>query len=189
MTPRKLSLAATRKGAAAADRSEQLPPSIDLDRYVPAYLIWLGNKLTRGASQHYLNLFGIGAEVWRCMALLAAQGSITAQEVSQVIGMDKASVSRCFKQMAAKQLITMQLDPTDGRLRRASFTEHGRHVHDQILAIALERERALLAVLSPAEQDTLLHLLKRLHENLPEVEKATQVFVADSLGRPAKPNH
>ena len=32
---------------------------IDLDRYVPAYFVWIANKLTRGASQNYLNLFGV----------------------------------------------------------------------------------------------------------------------------------
>ena len=170
-----------------ADLPPSAGPAIDLDRYVPAYLIWIANKLTRGASQHYLNLFGVGAEVWRCMVLLAVHDTVTAQQVSQIIGMDKASVSRCFKQMAAKKLITLELDPADGRIRLASFTLHGRHIHDQILGIALARERALLAVLSPDEQETLIDLLRRMHENLPAVEQATQAFIADSLAKPARP--
>ena len=161
-----------------------LPAVIDLDRYVPAYFVWIANKLTRGASQNYLNLFGVGAEVWRCMVLLAIHETVSAQQVSQIIGMDKASVSRCFKQMVAKKLIALELDPADGRIRLASLTLHGRHIHDQILGIALARERALLQVLSDDEQETLIVLLKRLHENLPAVEQATQDFIADSLARP-----
>lgn len=157
---------------------------IDLERYVTAYFVWIANKLTRGASQNYLNLFGVGAEVWRCMVLLAVHETVSAQQVSQIIGMDKSSVSRCFKQMAAKKLIALELDPTDGRLRMASLTLHGRHIHDQILGIALAREKALLQVLNPQEQETLIWLLKRLHENLPTVEQATQDFIADSLARP-----
>ncbi len=157
---------------------------IDLERYVPAYFVWIANKLTRGASQNYLNLFGVGAEVWRCMVLLAVHKTVSAQQVSQIIGMDKASVSRCFKQMLVKKLIALELDPTDGRIRLASLTLHGRHIHDQILGIALARERALLQVLNPDEQETLIVLLKRLHENLPAVELATQDFIADSLARP-----
>ncbi len=167
-----------------------LPPSvIDLERYVPAYFVWIANKLTRGASQNYLNLFGVGAEVWRCMVLLAVHETVSAQQVSQIIGMDKASVSRCFKQMVAKKLIALELDPADGRIRLASLTLHGRHIHDQILGIALARERALLQVLSPDEQETLIALLKRLHENLPAVELATQDFIADSLARPIRTPH
>ncbi len=169
--------------------SEQAVPQgdvIDLERYVPAYFVWIANKLTRGASQNYLNLFGVGAEVWRCMVLLAIHETVSAQQVSQIIGMDKASVSRCFKQMADKKLIALELDPTDGRLRMASLTLHGRHVHDQILGIAMARERALLEVLDAQDRETLIRLLKRLHENLPAVEVATQNFIADSLGKLAK---
>ncbi len=163
-----------------------LPTVIDLDRYVPAYFVWIANKLTRGASQNYLNLFGVGAEVWRCMVLLAIHETVSAQQVSQIIGMDKASVSRCFKQMVTKKLIALELDPADGRIRLASLTLHGRHIHDQILGIALARERALLEVLNVDEQETLIGLLKRLHENLPAVELATQDFIADSLARPIR---
>lgn len=175
----------TTKRLRAVPRSSSAEPSsaseVDLDRYVPAYIIWIANKLTRGSSQHYLSLFGVGAEVWRCMVLLAIHESISAQQVSQIIGMDKASVSRCFKEMNAKRLIKIELDPNDGRVRLARFTKHGRHIHDQILGIALERERALLGRLDVAEQTQLIGLLKRLHESLPDVEAATQAYIDEHL--------
>ena len=155
------------------------PPSVvDLDRYVPAFLTWIANKLSRGASQHYLNVAQVGIETWRCLVLLAIEGSISAQQVSKVIGMDKGSVSRCFKSMQAKGLITLGLDTADGRVRIATLTPPGRELHDRLLGIALERERALLAVLTPAERDTLIALLTRLHENLPAVDAASDRYVA-----------
>ena len=40
-----------------SERNRQLQPVIDLDRYVPGYLTWIANKLTRGASQAYLAAF------------------------------------------------------------------------------------------------------------------------------------
>jgi DNA-binding MarR family transcriptional regulator len=147
---------------------------IDLERYVPAYLTWIANKLSRGASQHYLNAFGVGMETWRCLVLLAVEESISAQQVSKFIGMDKASVSRCFKGMQANGLIVLELVDSDGRLRLAKLTKKGRALHDQIIGVALERERAFLAVLTPQERDKLTDMLKRLHENLPQVESATQ---------------
>lgn len=157
---------------------EAAPTVVDLERYVPAFLTWIANKLSRGASQHYLSAFGVGIETWRCLVLLAIDDSITAQQVSRIIGMDKASVSRCFKGMQEKGLITIALDSRDGRVRRAALTKKGRQLHDQILGIALERERAFLSVLSDAERETLIGLLKRLHENLPAVEQATDAYVA-----------
>jgi DNA-binding MarR family transcriptional regulator len=151
---------------------------LDLDRYTVAYLVWIANKLSRGASYNYLKVFGVGVEIWRCLVLLAIHGSIAAQQVSQVMGMDKASVSRCFKVMQARGLIVMGLDASDGRVRIATLTPKGRMLHDQILDMALERERALLSVLGDSDRETLIRLLKRLHENLPAVEAATSRYIA-----------
>jgi DNA-binding MarR family transcriptional regulator len=150
---------------------------IDLDHYVPAYLTWVANKLSRGASQHYLALFDVGIETWRCLVLLAVHGAVTAQFVSRTIGMDKGTVSRCFKLMQERGMIRTELDPSDGRLRLAVLTPEGRAVHDGIREVALERERALLSVLDDGEVENLLSLLRRLHENLPAVEAATQAYV------------
>ena len=163
---------------------------VDLDRYVPAFMTWIANKLSRGASQHYLAVFDVGIETWRCLVLLAVETSISAQQVSKVVGMDKASVSRCFKSMQSRGLITLDLDATDGRLRMATLTKKGRALHDQILGIALERERAFLSPLTASETETLIKLLKRLHENLPEVERATDSYVSarfPAKGRPRFP--
>jgi DNA-binding MarR family transcriptional regulator len=158
---------------------------LDLDRYTVAYLVWIANKLSSGASRSYLKVFGVGVETWRCLVLLAIHHSIAAQQISQVMGMDKASVSRCFKIMQAKGLIVMGLDASDGRVRIATLTPKGRTLHDQILELALERERALLSVLSESDRQTLLKLLKRVHENLPAVEAATSAYIARRYPRAA----
>lgn len=115
--------------------------------------------------------------MWRLMVLLAIEGSLSANEASRIIGMDKASVSRCFKSMQSKGYIEMGLDAQDGRLRIARFTDEGRSVHDQIIGLALERERAFLSALTPDEAKQFLALLVRLHENLSEVEKATEAYI------------
>jgi hypothetical protein len=44
--------------------------------------------------------------------------------------------------------------------------------------VALERERALLKVLTDEEAKSLLSLLQRVHENLPHVEEATERFLS-----------
>lgn len=160
---------------------------VDLNRYVPGFLTWIANKLSRGASRFYLAAFGVGIETWRVLVLLAIEGSISAQRVSKIIGMDKASVSRCFKTMQAEGLVTIGLDAEDGRLRLATLTPKGRALHNQILGVALERERAFLEVLNPQERETLIGLLRRLHENLPVVEAATDRYIAKWFPGAARP--
>lgn len=177
---------ARRQPPAESPPGRQITSVEDLERYLPAFLAWIASKLQRGASQHYLNVFDVGIETWRCLMLLAIENSISAQRVSRIIGMDKASVSRCFKRMQARGLITMALDDADGRLRIAKLTAKGRKLHDQMIGIALERERALVEVLQPAELDTLLGLLQRLHRNLPAVEEATERYVAQRFPKAAR---
>lgn len=152
-------------------------PKIDLDHYAPAYLTWIANKLSGGASNAYLRAFDVGIETWRILVLLAIEQSLAAQSISRTIGMDKSSVSRVFKSMQTKGLIAIDLDPADGRLRVATITAKGRALHDRILELAKERERAFLSVLSEDEGRTLLDLLHRLHDNLPKVEEATNAFL------------
>jgi DNA-binding MarR family transcriptional regulator len=151
--------------------------SANFEHYVPAYLGWIANKLSHGASQHYMQVFNVGIEVWRCLALLAVAGSVTAQELSRVVGMEKSSVSQCLKQMHSRGLITLELDAKDRRVHVATLTPKGRTLHEQIQGIALERERTFLAVLSKQEQETLISLLRRLHDNLHNVDEATSRHV------------
>ncbi|MES2530566.1 MAG: MarR family winged helix-turn-helix transcriptional regulator [Pseudomonadota bacterium] len=183
MTNRKTK-AATSASASAPDTGAA-PHAVNLDRYVPAYLTWIANKLSRGASQQYLSTFNVGIETWRCLVLLAVDGEVSAQQVSSVIGMDKGSVSRCFKSMQEGGLIRTKLDASDGRLRIAVLTAKGRQLHDQIMGMALERERAFLSVLDKDEVEVLLGLLRRLHANLPEVEVSTQNYVRERFPKVA----
>ncbi|BFM06357.1 MarR family winged helix-turn-helix transcriptional regulator [Halioxenophilus aromaticivorans] len=151
--------------------------TIQLDRYVPALLTWISNKLSRGASVLYLENFGVGIETWRCLVLLAAGEPISAQTISQTIGLDKASVSRCFKRMLSDGLIELKDDAFDKRSKLATITAKGQQLHNQIMAVALVREQALLKDLTEAEVETLLVLLNKMHKNLPSVEAASQQFV------------
>jgi DNA-binding MarR family transcriptional regulator len=174
--PRPKTPTSARKTAAGATAAGAV---VDLENYAPAYLTWIANKLSSGASQAYLAAFDVGIESWRVLVLLAIEGSISAQKACGIIGMDKASVSRCFKSMQERGFIQLALDPQDGRARIATLTPAGRAMHDQIHEIAIARERVLMSVLTASERKVLLDLLRRLHENLPAVEAATR----EHLGR------
>ena len=165
----------TRKASARTANPQAV---VDLERYTPAFFTWIANKLSGGASSAYLSAFNVGIETWRLLVLLAIEKSLTAQAISRTIGMDKASVSRAFKSMQTRGLITIALDDADGHLRVATITPAGRAMHDEILGLAMERERAFLAVLNGQERETLIGLLRRLHDNLPAVEKATHDYLS-----------
>jgi DNA-binding MarR family transcriptional regulator len=143
--------------------------TLDLERYVPAFVTFIANKLSRSATVFYQRNFGVNVTEWRIMSLLAIEPGIPASRICYVIGFDKGPVSRTLALMQKRGLITIRTDPHDGRSHSISLTAHGRHVHDQVIVAALERERRLLACLRKDEREVLIDLLRRVHSNLDAV--------------------
>lgn len=144
---------------------------LDLDRYVPAMLTFLANKLATGASLSYRKHFGIGVVEWRLIALLAVEDNITANRICQVIGLDKSAVSRSLQALETAGRISGKVDSKDARRYTVSLTAEGKALHDRVLKIALERERRLLSDFSPGEVDTLVDLLGRLQAKVAHVNE------------------
>lgn len=158
------------------DAAERAPgPVLDLERYVPALLTFVANKLSRSATATYQKRFGINVTAWRILSLLAIEPDIPARRICQVIGFDKGPVSRALATMSSQDLVTVRPDPANRRSHVIALTAHGRAMHDRIITVALERERRLLDCLDAREQDMLIRLLVRLHGNLgalgPEAEQ------------------
>ncbi len=142
---------------------ENKTTQLDLKVYVPALVTFLANKLSSGASNCYRKHFNIGVVEWRILALLRVERSITANRICQVIGLDKAAVSRALKSLHKRELVLFAKDKQDGRSTIISLTAHGEERHDQVLTVALKREDLLLSGLTPDEKTSLIHLLQKLN--------------------------
>ncbi|MBR0843620.1 winged helix-turn-helix transcriptional regulator [Bradyrhizobium liaoningense] len=159
-------------------RSRQKPapvdvgPTLDLDRYVPAFVTFIANKLSNSATAFYQRQFGVNVTEWRIMSLLAIEPGIPASRICHVIGFDKGPVSRTLAGLEKRGLVSIRTDPNDGRTHSISLTAKGRATHDKVIVAALERERRLLSCLSRDEREVLIDLLRRLHENLGAVTGA-----------------
>jgi len=144
-------------------------PTLDLDRYVPAFITFIANKLSNSATAFYQRQFGVNVTEWRIMSLLAIEPGIPASRICQVIGFDKGSVSRTLARLESRGLLTIRTDPSDGRTHSISLTAKGRSIHDRVIVAALERERRLLSCLNKSEREMLIQLLRRLHDNIEAV--------------------
>jgi DNA-binding MarR family transcriptional regulator len=156
---------------ASRDRSAGI--TLDLDRYVPAIITFIANKLSNSATGFYQRNFGVNVTEWRIISLLAIEPGIPASRICSVIGFDKGPVSRTLTQMKDRGLIAIRADPRDGRSHSISLTARGRATHDKVIVAALERERRLLSCLDKREQDLLISLLRRIHDNLGTVAETT----------------
>ncbi len=141
-------------------------PTLDLDRYVPAFVTFIANKLSNSATTFYQRKFGVNVTEWRIMSLLAIEAGIPASRICHVIGFDKGPVSRTLALLQKRGLVAIRTDPDDGRSHSISLTAKGRATHDRVIVAALDRERRLLSCLNKDEQEVLIDLLRRIHENL-----------------------
>lgn len=140
---------------------------LDLDAYLPSYLAQLNNKWSRSASRLYLSKYGIGINEWRVMTLFAIEPGATAQRTCTILGIDKAAANRSVMHLEAIKMVVLRENPNDGRSRLIELTEKGWEVHNEILKLALARERLLFTGFSDSEERTLIELLDRVRGNLP----------------------
>jgi DNA-binding MarR family transcriptional regulator len=139
---------------------------LDLDRYVPALVTFIGNKLSTTATAFYQRNFGVNVTEWRIMSQLAIEPGIPASRICHVIGFDKGPVSRTLAMLQKRGLVAIRAAPDDGRSHSIALTARGRAVHDKVIVAALDRERRLLSCLNKDEREILIGLLRRIHENL-----------------------
>ncbi|WP_191603761.1 MarR family winged helix-turn-helix transcriptional regulator [Marinomonas algicola] len=133
---------------------------------MPALVTFLANKLSSGASACYRKNFDVGVVEWRLLALLKVEQNITANRMCQVIGLDKAAVSRALKLLSERGSVSFIKDVKDGRSSLICLTEEGEILHDKILQVALKREALLTGDLEPEELDTLIRLLLKLNSKV-----------------------
>ncbi|SMP78909.1 MarR family winged helix-turn-helix transcriptional regulator [Noviherbaspirillum suwonense] len=141
---------------------------LDLNRYVPALLVWVSNKLSSSASQRYRQKFDLGVTDWRVLAYIELYPWSTGSEVCQLIGLDKGAVSRSLTCLDGMGLVEAR--PFGLRKIQYATTEAGKAMYSTVLETALAREEALLSGFSDAERDLMIKFLHRLLSNLPAVE-------------------
>src|ERR1700681_2352438 len=101
---------AIRKAAATGTGVDDV---LDLERYVPALITFIANKLSRSATVLYQKRFGVNVTEWRILVLLAIEPGIPASRICHVIGFDKGPVSRTLSIMRERGLVAIKTDPKD----------------------------------------------------------------------------
>lgn len=83
-------------------------------------------------------------------------------QLSRAAGLDKAQMSRVVKSLTERGLVVRDLSSQGGRAVELNLTRRGQQTYAGLIAAAAERDRALRAVLTDAEQTTLDAMLSKL---------------------------
>ena len=143
-----------------------MPNTLDLNRYVPALVAFIDNKLSAHAAKLYKDHFNTTLTEFRVLSMLAVEPNINAQRIIEYIGLDKAGVSRTIKHLHEKSLLTVTPDPHDLRANNLCLTDSGYALFEEVLVAAKAREQRLLSDFNHMEIENLIYLLNKLHQGL-----------------------
>ena len=143
-------------------RSAETHAELRLARFLPYRLSVLSNRISQDISALYSARFGLSVTEWRVMAVLGHEPDLSASQVAERTAMDKVAVSRAVSALLDKTFLLRRVDADDRRRSSLKLSAKGYAVFDQVVPLALNLERRILAALEPAEQSQLLAILDKL---------------------------
>lgn len=96
----------------------------------------------------------------------AEQGSCSMKELERTFHTAQSTVAGTVSRLEKKGLAEGCSDPADRRVKRVRLTQAGREVCEEAWRNMIETEQTMLSQLTPAEQQELLRLLKKVYETL-----------------------
>ncbi len=81
-------------------------------------------------------------------------------EIAELIGKDKASISRCVTAMQKKGLV--RTEPVSRKCVKVFVAEEGRAIEPAVIAVAKERHKALTGMLTDEELSILMEILDKI---------------------------
>ncbi len=137
-------------------------PKLHLDKFLPYRLSVLSNTVSGAIATAYFLNFGLSIPEWRVMAVLAANPGLSAAEVTARTAMDKVAVSRAVAALLSAGRLRRSMVAADRRRTHLELTPAGVRVYAQVVPMALEYERSLVAPLSKRDRATLDRILRVL---------------------------
>lgn len=137
-------------------------PKLHLEKFLPYRLSVLSNTVSGAIAAAYFLHFGLSIPEWRVMAVLAANPGLSAAEVTARTAMDKVAVSRAVATLLAAGRLRRTKVSADRRRTHLQLTPAGVRVYAQVVPMALEYERRLVASLSNRDRATLDRILRVL---------------------------
>lgn len=174
-------------GRAAEDIvTEPLDTALDIEDFTPRLLHLLSNALVWRESHEMRHRFGLGTNDWRVVSALAWRPGLSATEVAQFLGLNKAVVSKSVAVLTARALIVLLEGPRGSR--PMYLTRSGAHMHDAMLPISTGGHELITEGLDAEQVGRLNDLLREMLDHLrgQRVDGDGDVPVGDLGSAPAR---
>jgi DNA-binding MarR family transcriptional regulator len=129
---------------------------------ISSKLIVAANFLRRGAMLRYRRLVGLPWVEYGIVAVLGRRKPITVAGLAELLGMDKAQLSRALSNLVRRKLVARSTNPGDSREVLVALTGAGLETHEVMVRAGFERNAYLLANLSSQQSSELDRVLEEL---------------------------
>jgi DNA-binding MarR family transcriptional regulator len=141
-------------------------PTLLLTNFAPFRITRLATGVSEHLAQLYKQRFGLEVPEWQVIVTVGSAWFCTAQHIADSTRMHKTRVSRAITHLVKRGLIERTCNADDRREMELRLTKTGRATYAEMVPLALERERALLACLGEEELRAFNEGLVRLEESL-----------------------
>ncbi|HSI01073.1 MAG TPA: MarR family transcriptional regulator [Reyranella sp.] len=141
-----------------------------LDAYLPYLLNRAGSRIASAFGEEMRPL-GASLQVWRVLAALREQDGRRMGDLSRTTSIEVSTLTRLVDNMEKGGLVERRRDSGDARAVALHVTAAGRRLTRRILPIAERYQAVALKGFSAAEQDVLRKALRRLYDNIDELER------------------
>lgn len=132
--------------------------------------ILLGNNLQSKFSHFFQYQYDIGVVEWRVLIVLARSPTITMSQITEIISMDKAAVSRALSKLDEKRLVQASTKGTNARSKLWQLTPAGIALHDVILKAAVKFIQTILKGIPEESLEIMTESMKTMQQNLKEMD-------------------
>jgi len=129
------------------------------------------NLMAFGSSTRNFKQFGLNIGEWRVLATLPRTGPLTARQIVEIVGKDKANVSRSIAGLLERELIVKTSNPRHKRSPIIWLTHAGLELYENIVPAFTEQAEMFCAVLTEKEKAILCRLLDKLKDNTEKVRQ------------------
>ncbi len=138
--------------------------------HLPSFVPFRLNRLAVAVS-HYLSViyrerFGLDIPEWRVLVTVGPERGCTAQYIAGSARMHKTRVSRAIAHLVELGLMERTSSVRDRREMQLRLSKTGRRMYQELVPLALERERMLLTCLNKDELRGFLLALEHLEQFL-----------------------
>lgn len=119
-----------------------------------------------GNLTHALRPHDVSPVEWRVLAILNERDGHNIAYLAEIASVERSNMSRIVEAMERDGLVARRMQAGDKRQRLVCLTEHGQNKFNEILPVVMERYAKNFDGLSKKDIETLMRLLRRIHDNV-----------------------